>query len=146
MKTERSTKFNHFVVDASFAVKWFAEELDSPKARLILNKAYQGEFRLSAPELLIYEVGNALWKGKKLDQERISRALEILFLSPIRFLSPEMSLARTTIFLMTRYNLTFYDATYAGMAFLFNLPLLTADAKDYQRITEVKVIDFKNDF
>lgn len=46
------------VVDASVAVKWFVEEVDSAQARELLN----GDERIIAPELIVPEVCNAAWK------------------------------------------------------------------------------------
>ena len=47
-----------FVVDASVAIKWFVEEDLSEEAAAILG---YGE-ALFAPELLLAEIGNVLWK------------------------------------------------------------------------------------
>ncbi len=47
-----------FVVDASVAIKWFVEEDLSEEAAAILD---YGE-PLFAPELLLAEIGNVLWK------------------------------------------------------------------------------------
>ncbi len=47
-----------FVVDASVAIKWFVEENLSAEAETILG---YGE-PLFAPELLLAEIGNVLWK------------------------------------------------------------------------------------
>ena len=46
------------VVDASVAVKWFIIEPVRPEARRLLDR----EQRLIAPELLVAEVVNVLWK------------------------------------------------------------------------------------
>jgi len=47
-----------FVVDASVAIKWFVEEDLSEAAEVLLG---YGE-PLFAPELLLAEIGNVLWK------------------------------------------------------------------------------------
>jgi predicted nucleic acid-binding protein len=46
------------VVDASVAIKWFIQEPDRTAARLLLEP----DKRLLAPELLVAEVANAIWK------------------------------------------------------------------------------------
>ncbi len=47
-----------FVVDASVVIKWFIEENLSAEAEAILG---HGE-PLFAPDLLLAEIGNVLWK------------------------------------------------------------------------------------
>ena len=48
------------VIDASIAVKWVVEEDGTPEALAIRQKA-----RLIAPDLLIAEYANILWKKVK---------------------------------------------------------------------------------
>ncbi len=55
---ERSPKT--IVVDASTATKWFVEETDSDKANLLKTAHESGLLQLTAPDLLVYEVTNAL--------------------------------------------------------------------------------------
>ena len=47
-----------FVVDASVAVKWFVPEIQSAAAERLLDP----EIVLSAPDLILSELGNTLWK------------------------------------------------------------------------------------
>ena len=46
------------VVDASVAIKWFVEEPGSNRARLL----WRDTPGLTAPDILVAEVGNAAWK------------------------------------------------------------------------------------
>lgn len=55
------------VVDASVAVKWFVEEPGTPEALDVLGS---GDV-LAAPELILAEIGNTIWK--KLLRGEISR-------------------------------------------------------------------------
>ena len=50
----------NLVVDASVAAKWFVPETDSDKAVTLRNRHVEGGLTLMAPDLLIYEVANAL--------------------------------------------------------------------------------------
>jgi len=49
------------VVDASVVVKWFVEEENSSKAIEIRDKYVNAELKLIAPEILLFEVLNALF-------------------------------------------------------------------------------------
>lgn len=67
------------VVDASVIVKWFVEEESSDKAIIVRDKYIDGEIKLIAPEILPFEVLNALYYKKlfsKEELEEISEALE----------------------------------------------------------------------
>lgn len=48
------------LIDASVALKLFLEEEDSPAAQLILE-----QFPMEAPELILAEVANGLWKAHR---------------------------------------------------------------------------------
>ena len=57
------------VVDASIAVKWWAQEEDSATARRLL----EGEWRLVAPELMAAEAANTWWDKHR--RGRMARGL-----------------------------------------------------------------------
>ncbi|MGB9895581.1 MAG: type II toxin-antitoxin system VapC family toxin [Thermoproteota archaeon] len=52
------------VVDASVIVKWFVEEENSDNAIKIRDKYIEGEIKLVAPEIITFEVLNALYYKK----------------------------------------------------------------------------------
>lgn len=54
------------VVDASVALKWFVDEPDSAPALALRNAHIAGQSPLVAPDLLIYEVANALLHNSRL--------------------------------------------------------------------------------
>lgn len=73
-----------YVIDASVAVKWFLPELHSDKAEVLLKGFLTEGLSLTAPDLLVPEVGNTLWKRSVLRKEiSLSKAQE----SYIDFLS-----------------------------------------------------------
>jgi len=137
VKPENTKKY---IIDASVAVKWFSIEAGTKKAREVLSQAYKGETELYAPDILVYEVANALWKGKKYPKEDIQDALETIYNSPMQLLAPDKLLAFSSIKFMANYNLTFYDAVYAGLANVLRIPLLTANPKDHARVKEIEQI------
>jgi predicted nucleic acid-binding protein len=113
------------VIDASVAMKWFVPEPLSPEAARLLD----GSFDLVAPDLLLPEFGNTLWK-KLVRREIVSReASEILTaLARVPFTiirSGELLDAALEIALATRR--TVYDALYVAAAVRRDCTLLTAD-------------------
>ena len=53
-------KIESYVIDASVAVKWFVNESDSEAARRIKDSYVAGKVEIMAPNLIYYEVLNAL--------------------------------------------------------------------------------------
>jgi predicted nucleic acid-binding protein len=65
-----------YVIDASVAAKWFFAESHSAEAGLLLTNLRLGSVRLSAPDLLLAEMGNILWKRVALRGEGDIRAAQ----------------------------------------------------------------------
>ncbi len=62
------------VVDSSVVIKWFLPEDDSTIAQTIEAQLEKGEVILLAPELLLAEVANILWKKRsQLSEEEATR-------------------------------------------------------------------------
>lgn len=131
----------NYIIDASVAVKWFSEEENRIKAVKILNNLEKRKWVLLAPELLIYEITNALYKGKKLKSKDIKLAINNLFNIGIDYYQLDKVLVYQAVEFMVNYNITFYDSVYGALAFQYNAPLISANPKHHQKIKEIKVID-----
>ncbi|MEM4766042.1 MAG: type II toxin-antitoxin system VapC family toxin, partial [Nitrososphaerota archaeon] len=66
------------VLDASVAVKWFNVEPLREKALIIRDRYVNGEIELIAPDLLYYEVANALRYNPRFGIEEVKSALKAL--------------------------------------------------------------------
>lgn len=129
-----------FVIDASVAVKWFSLEPHRRQAIKVLQGLERKKYEVTAPELLLYEIINALWKGKKLEIQSIKKAINDLSETEIRLQQLDKFLAYQAAEFMVKYNLTFYDAVYGALAFLLKIPLISANPKHHQKIKEIKVM------
>jgi predicted nucleic acid-binding protein len=138
--TVKLDKVKKCVIDTSVVVKWFSEEPKTSEAEMVLNQAHEGAMELYAPDILIYELANALWKGKHLPLPIISDALERIYNSPIQLLAPDKLLSFSSAQFMTNYDLTFYDASYVGLSHVLKMPLLTANPKDHKKVKEIEQI------
>jgi predicted nucleic acid-binding protein len=115
------------VVDASVAVKWFFTEPFADAAEILLGGGYQ----LLAPELLVLEVGSALWKRQRrreLDGDTASRILRDLERAPIEMLSIG-KWGALALDLAVRYGITVYDGLYLAVATGHECSLVTADRR-----------------
>lgn len=128
-----------YVVDASVAIKWFAYEENSEIARSLLRSVELETIRIFAPDILLYEIGNALWKGKHFGRQDIADALDVLLDSSIEVRNLDRLLISQSAFFMERYSLTFYDASYAALAYILDIPLISENPKDHGKIKEIDV-------
>lgn len=124
------------VIDASIAIKWFVAE-PGTEAALSLRAE-----RLSAPDLLIPECANILWK--KVARGELSGAEALLAarllervdvqLHPMRaLLEPALRLAMTL-------NHPAYDCIYLALAEINDATLVTADRALYRKVNDVGLV------
>ena len=89
---------NKLVIDASVAIKWYTREEHREKALRLREAHINGELTLTAPNLLAYEVINALRSNPSLTPGDLEDAVEALFMLGIELEPPTresmISLAR----------------------------------------------------
>jgi predicted nucleic acid-binding protein len=114
------------VVDASVAVKWYVPEAGSGHAAALLD---EGE-ALLAPDLLVAEFGNAVWKKIRTGELRPGEGEAIVraFLSALPVtLHPSPMLLQGAWEIAARFRRTIYDALYLALAVAEDCPFITAD-------------------
>lgn len=123
------------VVDASVALKWVVDEVDSEQAHALLTDLAAGRASLIAPEHLIGEVGNGLRKRvaqRVLTVEDALAALEAVPALGIEFIGDAERWFRCLRAAMD-WQVTTYDALYVLLALDLGVELVTADARLTQR-------------
>ncbi|MEM1976941.1 MAG: type II toxin-antitoxin system VapC family toxin [Nitrososphaerota archaeon] len=115
------------VLDASVAVKWFNVEPLREKALIIRNKYVNGEIELIAPDLLYYEVANALRYNPRFGIEEVKSALKVLEDLSIITYDFDGELREKAVELAYRFGITIYDAAYVALAVIRDAFLYTAN-------------------
>ncbi|MEM2945925.1 MAG: type II toxin-antitoxin system VapC family toxin [Thermoproteota archaeon] len=115
------------VLDASVVVKWFTKEEYSMQALAVKTKYEAGEVDIVAPQLLIYEVVNALRYNPAFGSNELRRAVHDLEDMQITLYPFEADLAELTVEQAYRFGLSIYDAAYVALAFRLNSKYYTAD-------------------
>src|SRR5438093_9410622 len=67
------------VVDASVATKWYLPEADTDAALLLRESHLNGDVRLVSPDLMVYEVANAVRCHPRTASDRLAEHMGDLF-------------------------------------------------------------------
>ena len=116
------------------------DEPDSALALAVRDAHIAGHSPIVAPDLLVYEVANALIHHSRFPGHDIQRALDTLYDLQLELVMPTAEVAQVVVRLATRYELTFYDALYLGLAQELGMELITADRRFYHRVSPLAVV------
>ena len=121
------------VPDASVILKWVLPTAAEPELELALalrDAVAGGEVRAVVPDLWIYEAGNTLTRRQPALAER---ALDALLRFDLETAPRSPEWLRTTIDLVRRFGVTFYDAAYHAHAIVGKGTFVTADERYMRR-------------
>jgi predicted nucleic acid-binding protein len=117
---------NTLVIDASIAIKWVVEEEGTPQALTLRRKA-----RLLAPELLMAECANILWK--KARRNELSREEALLAARLLQTAAIELVPTRSLLAAATRIAIELdhpaHDCLYLALAIENDCRFVTADER-----------------
>lgn len=114
------------VIDASIAIKWVIEEEGTREALALRSRA-----KLIAPELLVAECANILWKKvqrKELSKEEALLAARLLQGAEIELL-PTQSLLEAAARIAIDLDHPAYDCLYLALAAAMECRFVTADER-----------------
>jgi predicted nucleic acid-binding protein len=114
------------IVDASVAVKWHVQQSGSREARVVGQGA-----ELFAPDLVLAEIANTLWKYVRIGELSVEIAREMIAKAPEPFaaLFPLHPLHSPAFELACNLKHPVYDCIYLALARREGLPLVTADKR-----------------
>lgn len=122
------------VIDSSTALKWLVSEADSEAALLLRDK-----YRFAAPELLIAECANAVWKRVRrgeMTNEAATFAVRLLQLQPDDFEFVSIaSLADHALQLAISLDHPIYDCLFIALAAREKCPFITSDDKLLRKVS-----------
>lgn len=126
-----------YVVDASVAVKWYLPEIYTTEAEKLL--APQNE--LFAPELILPEFGNIIWKRARRGDLTEAEGKQIIkdFFKVKIFRYRHKSLLPAALHGALQTGQTVYDWSYLALAVSLDCEMVTADQKFYQALETTKL-------
>lgn len=117
------------VLDASVIIKWFVQEEDSDTALQFKEQLLHGDEEIAVPDLLIYELTNALRFKKGVTEEAITAITPSLFHLGFEIITPTEKLIRDALHVSFMTDLSIYDAIYLALANELNVSCIIADAR-----------------
>lgn len=128
------------VVDASVIVALYVDEPLSATARAALLRCREAGDDLHAPDLILVECANALWKRVRRDElDRDSAMKAITDLSNFEDLDRhplDAQLLPPALSLAIAHTLTAYDAVYAALAIQLGGTVITGDSRFVERASQ----------
>lgn len=128
-----------FIIDASVAAKWFFPEKHTDAALRFLDNS----FALAAPDLLLAEIGNLLWKRSCLGHLKHADAqlvLKALRAAPLEIEPTEKYLA-LALDIAVSLDCSVYDSLYLSVATTRQSRMVTADRGFYEAIGRSSLAD-----
>ncbi len=118
-----------FVLDTSVVLKWFVEEdeADLPQARRLQDAYLQGRCTLLAPELLLFELANALKTGRRFTSSEVLKALEHVFNLELALEGLRWNTLAKAVEMASIHGATVYDSYFLVLAVESGSLLVTAD-------------------
>ncbi len=139
---ERVAIMKGFVLDTSVVLKWFSEfgENDLPQAVQLRHALLDGSVSFTVPELLFYELSNALRYNPLLSSKDVQEALDSVIDMGFTVKGVDKRVMAEAISLAFRYGVTVYDAYFLALSRIERKPLIIADYKFAERVKASKEI------
>lgn len=142
---ERSLEEGHYVLDSSVVIKWFSDEEDSDKALAIREAYAEGTANITCPDLIIYEISNALRYNKSLKEKDVKDSVNSLISMGITIVVPTKQIIELSISIAYQHGITVYDASFIALAQELNFNYVTADDKLYGKIKQLSFVTLLKD-
>jgi predicted nucleic acid-binding protein len=119
------------LVDASVAIKWYFRERSAEAATRVLAEGNEGVRELLAPDWIVAEFANVLWKKVRRGECSGAEAQAILdtFETDAPELVASVPLAPRALELALRLDETVYDCLYLAAAIESEATLVTGDVR-----------------
>ena len=142
---------NVIVVDASVAVKWhLQDEQYVTESIALLEQFARGDVELVAPAHIRHEVASAITVATRGQSPRITHtqgreAIEEFLELGISTID-DSELILSAYRLVQEHGCAFYDSLYLALAQRLNVPLVVADRRFYQLVSELQEVVWAGDY
>ena len=92
-----------------------------------------GGIKIIVPDLMLYELSNALRYNKRFNGEDVKNAIKSIIDMDIEILTPFSEAINLSVEIAFKYNATYYDAYYIAMAQVLNMDYVMADRRLFDK-------------
>ncbi len=126
----------NYVLDTSVTIKWFSQkDEDDLEKALKIREAYLDKIcNIMVPELLFYEMANALRYNPRFAEKDVGLAIESLLNLGLETKKFDEATMKKALGLAYRMKITVYDAYFIALAKDSASTLVTADYACYEKI------------
>jgi predicted nucleic acid-binding protein len=100
----------------------------------------EGSAHFTVPELLFYELANALRYNPHFSTKDVSEAIDSVFDMALEVVRIDKKVMEDAVALAFKYHITVYDAYFLGLSRAEGKPLITADYKFFEKMKGYKGI------
>ena len=119
-----------YVLDTSVVVKWFSGGEDDAGAAIELRRQmFDGLCTIVIPDLLFYELANALRHNPSFTSRDVRESLDSLFNMGLDIRKVDGPVILRAIEIAFNFNVTVYDAYFLALSQIEKKPFVTADYK-----------------
>mgnify|MGYP001558787121 FL=1 len=133
------------VTDTSVILKWYKEEIYSEIAVKIKDKFVEGIHEIVVPDLILYELANAMRYDKGFGDDLIKQSIRQLVDLEIDITIPAEGLISESVDYARKYDISIYDAVYVALANQLDAMFVTADKKLFDKIKGLGFAKFITD-
>lgn len=135
-----------FILDSSVIIKWFCEEEGTKIALAFREGHIKGELEIIIPDLMLYEIANALRYNKSVNENDVKEAVNSLISLGIDIVVPTKEVMDEAISLAFKFDITLYDAYFIALAKVLQFTCVTADEKLVGKVKELSFIKLLKNF
>ena len=128
------------VLDASVIVKWFCEEEYTDIALRIRDRFFVGELTVVVPELMFYEVSNALRYNGVLSMEEKIELIDDMFSMDFDVVTSTKEILSDAMKSALDTDTTIYDNVYLAVGRYKRCNLITADGAFRNKVNTNEVV------
>ena len=133
---------NEFVLDTSVILKWFSNvgESDLDQALHLREELLNGSVLFTVPELLFYEMANALRYNPAFSSKDVEAAVNSVLEMGLEVRTVEQETLAEAINLAFKYSSTVYDTYFLALSRKEGKALITADYRFTEKLKGVRGI------
>ena len=130
----------NYIVDASVIIKWFSgyDENDLDNALTLRDQLLVKECSILVPDLLFYEIANALRYNSRFTEHDVKSALNSLIEMEFDVRTVESNMVEKAIEIAYAYKVSVYDSCYLALSQIEDKPFIIANYKFVERIKGFK--------